>query len=160
MKFAYRRRPDDPERLEVEVTPLPGEEERFCVRVGDKAFELAARLLHRVAWLKQGGEILLQYEGREYRLYDAAGQRPPAPPASDGQVRAPMAGKIVRVCVQAGERVQAGDVLVILEAMKMEQPLTAPHDGVVQEVRCTAGEQVSAGSTLVLLAPAAASHSP
>jgi propionyl-CoA carboxylase alpha chain len=62
-----------------------------------------------------------------------------------------MPGKVVDVLVQPGARVQAGDLLLLLEAMKMEHRLTAPADGVVREVRVSTGEQVANGAVLIVL---------
>ncbi|ARB30708.1 acetyl/propionyl/methylcrotonyl-CoA carboxylase subunit alpha [Pseudomonas tolaasii] len=61
---------------------------------------------------------------------------------SSGMVKAPMDGAIVEVRVSAGENVVKGQLLVVLEAMKMEHPLTAGIDGVVKGVQVTAGDQV------------------
>jgi urea carboxylase len=62
-----------------------------------------------------------------------------------------IAGNLWQVQVEAGATVQAGDVLVILESMKMEIPLTAPRDGVVREVRVQPGSPVRAGQRVVVL---------
>ncbi len=69
----------------------------------------------------------------------------------EGGCSAPMPGRIIDVRVRAGDRVHRGDVLVILEAMKMEHEVRAPTDGVVREVRVEVGQQVEAGSLLVVL---------
>jgi biotin carboxyl carrier protein len=58
----------------------------------------------------------------------------------------------VNVLVQPGARVAKGDVLVMLEAMKMELPVKAPRDGVVRAIRCQPGELVQPGVDLVELA--------
>ncbi len=68
-------------------------------------------------------------------------------------VSSPMTGKVVVVNVAAGDTVSAGDVLVVVEAMKMEQPLAAPRDGVVAKVSCAVGDLVDGGVDLVVLAP-------
>jgi len=65
------------------------------------------------------------------------------------EVRAPLTGKVIKVSVSAGEQVEVDQVLVILEAMKMEYRLTAPRSGAVDEVRCNEGELVDQGATLV-----------
>ena len=75
--------------------------------------------------------------------------------ATPGGLIAPMPGKVVDVLVQPGARVQAGDLLLLLEAMKMEHRITAPTAGFVSEVRVTAGEQVENGAVLVVLAESA-----
>ncbi len=66
-------------------------------------------------------------------------------------VRAPMTGKVVKLLVQPGETVAEGDVLVILEAMKMEYRLSAPHAGTVEDVHCQEGELVDLGKVLIKL---------
>jgi biotin carboxyl carrier protein len=73
--------------------------------------------------------------------------------AADPDVRAPMTGRIVAVKVQPGDAVNSGDVLVTLEAMKMEYRLAAPMAGVVKEVKCAPNTRVEIGALLVMLAP-------
>jgi acetyl-CoA/propionyl-CoA carboxylase biotin carboxyl carrier protein len=83
---------------------------------------------------------------------------PAASPGGAGQVTAPMQGTVVRVAVKEGQVVAQGDLLVVLEAMKMEQPLSAPCAGVVMGLNATAGERVSAGHVLCTVVPAPADH--
>jgi acetyl-CoA/propionyl-CoA carboxylase, biotin carboxylase, biotin carboxyl carrier protein len=69
-----------------------------------------------------------------------------------GEVSAsPMQGTIVKVAVADGDAVQAGDLVVVLEAMKMEQPLTAHRSGTVQGLTADVGATVTSGSTLCLI---------
>jgi propionyl-CoA carboxylase alpha chain len=74
--------------------------------------------------------------------------------ASGGGCAAPMPGRVVKVLVAEGQAVAAGAPLVILEAMKMEQTLTAPTAGTVRALRCAVGDLVEAGAPLVDLEPA------
>ncbi|HLK45176.1 MAG TPA: biotin/lipoyl-containing protein, partial [Acidimicrobiales bacterium] len=60
------------------------------------------------------------------------------------------------VAVSEGDEVSQGDVLVVLEAMKMEHSIRAPHDGTVDAVLVKAGDQVEGGAVLVVVAPLAA----
>ena len=71
--------------------------------------------------------------------------------AAPGVVAAPMPGSILDVLVQVGAKVQAGDTVVKLEAMKMENDLQAAVSGVVQEVRVSKGDNVSVGEVLVVV---------
>lgn len=71
--------------------------------------------------------------------------------AGEHGIESHIAGNLWQVQVEPGARVKAGDVLVILESMKMEIPLTAPRDGVVKEVRVQPGSPVRAGQRVVVL---------
>lgn len=77
----------------------------------------------------------------------------PAAPAAAGSVSvdAPMPGNILDIKVSNGASVKAGDVLLILEAMKMENEIVAPQDGTVASVNVNKGDTVEAGQTLVSL---------
>jgi propionyl-CoA carboxylase alpha chain len=68
-----------------------------------------------------------------------------------GSLTAPMPGTVVRVNAEPGAQVAAGDVLLVLEAMKMEHPVRATVDGAVSEVLVAAGQQVDAGAVLVVV---------
>ena len=72
-----------------------------------------------------------------------------APVAGGEPVKAPMPGNILDVKVAAGASVKAGDVLVILEAMKMENEIVAPQDGTVASINVHKGDTVNSGDTLV-----------
>jgi acetyl-CoA carboxylase biotin carboxyl carrier protein len=67
------------------------------------------------------------------------------------QVAAHITGTVVRIEKQVGDAVQPGDVLVILESMKMEMPLEAEAAGTVREVRCREGQAVAEGEVLLVL---------
>ncbi len=71
--------------------------------------------------------------------------------AGDAVVTCPMPGTILSVNIKAGDSVKEGDVMLILEAMKMENEILAPMDGVVSQVSVTAGSAVNTGDTLVVL---------
>jgi acetyl-CoA/propionyl-CoA carboxylase biotin carboxyl carrier protein len=107
-------------------------------------------------------ELLLEVEGRrvEVRIFDQRRDSAPKPPSRHSAhhegtvhsiVTAQMQGTILRVLVEPGQEIQAGDVICILEAMKMENAIPAPREGVVSEVRISAGQVVQAGDTLVVL---------
>jgi 3-methylcrotonyl-CoA carboxylase alpha subunit len=69
----------------------------------------------------------------------------------DANVRAPMPGRVVQISAASGDAVEADDVLVILEAMKMEYRLRAPRRGRVADCNCKEGDLVDLGETLVTL---------
>lgn len=75
----------------------------------------------------------------------------PADAVRAGSLLAPMPAVVVSVSVSAGQTVSKGDVVAVLEAMKMQHTLTAPTDGVVAEVNATPGAQVAAGAVLAVI---------
>ena len=79
----------------------------------------------------------------------AAAPKAAAGAAGAVTVKAPMPGNILDVKVAAGASVKAGDVLVILEAMKMENEIVAPQDGTVASVNVHKGDTVNSGDVLV-----------
>jgi geranyl-CoA carboxylase alpha subunit len=88
-----------------------------------------------------------------------------APPRSDrrggsGRVTAAMHGLVVKLAVQPGQAVRRGELLLAIEAMKMEHRIEAPVDGTVTEVGVSQGLQVAPGRLLVSIEPAAAAGSP
>ena len=94
------------------------------------------------------------YEGeyREFRL-DRASSTGTSHGVHDGEIEAPMPGKVTAVEVKKGEKVEKGQRLLTLEAMKMEHALTAPFDGTVVELNARAGAQVTEGQMLVKVEP-------
>ncbi len=82
----------------------------------------------------------------------AAAAEPAAKAAVEGeQVKSPMPGTIVKVNVSAGQSVKNGDVLAVLEAMKMENEIMAPHDATIAQVLVDAGTKVDSGTPLLVL---------
>lgn len=86
----------------------------------------------------------------------AAPAAPAAPaakaPAGAQAINAPMPGTILAVNVKPGQAVKRGDVLVVLEAMKMENEIMAPNDGTVGTVNVAKGQSVQSGAALLTLA--------
>jgi propionyl-CoA carboxylase alpha chain len=78
----------------------------------------------------------------------------PADAVASGSLLAPMPGTVVAVKVAAGDEVAAGDVVLVLEAMKMQHTVTAPHDGAVTEINVEPGSQVASGEVLAVVAGA------
>ena len=76
---------------------------------------------------------------------------PAAAPAGATTVEAPMPGKILNIKVSEGQAVKFGEVVVIMEAMKMETEIVAPADGTVSKILVKAGDPVDTGAALVAL---------
>ncbi len=68
-----------------------------------------------------------------------------------GQVTVPMQGTIVKVLVAVGDAVEAGDAVCVLEAMKMENNITAERSGTITDVKVAAGDTVGAGDVVVVI---------
>ncbi|MDQ1558790.1 MAG: hypothetical protein QOD32_1850 [Pyrinomonadaceae bacterium] len=99
------------------------------VQIGDEVFQVRLVDLRRLGGARGAGA-------------EASGR---------AQVAASMPGKVVRVLVEVGAQVEAGDGLVVVEAMKMQNELKSPKGGAVVEVRAEAGATVNAGDVLVVV---------
>jgi acetyl/propionyl-CoA carboxylase alpha subunit len=103
-------------------------------------------LVHRV-----GAQTYVDASNGSSALSEVPRFGQPDKAAPTGSLLAPMPGLVLRVLADVGATVAAGQPLVVLEAMKMEQTVTAPADGVVAELRAKAGEQVAAGQILAVV---------
>ena len=119
---------------------------------GDIAAEVDGRAIRAVvavdgatsAWLADGNEIAVVDERLRGRAHAAA--------AAPGLLLAPMHGRVTQVRVEVGAAVEAGALLLVVEAMKMEHEIRAPHAGRVAAMNVRAGEQVSARQPLAEIA--------
>ena len=107
---------------------------------------------YRVAVAHNGTERLVAIAGEVYSFVAESGASATnVATVVSPEVTAPMPGKVLEVLVRAGDRVEPGDGLLLLEAMKMESRLTAEAAGTVAEVRVTAGDMVVGGQVLIAL---------
>jgi 3-methylcrotonyl-CoA carboxylase alpha subunit len=97
----------------------------------------------------------LASNGRRAASRHAAPTRRRAAASAGGAITAPMPATVIKVQVQPGAAVKKGDIVVVLEAMKMEHVLEAPHAGVIVEICVAVGDQVQGGAQLIVLGPAA-----
>jgi biotin carboxyl carrier protein len=107
--------------------------------------------------VREGGAAEVSVGARAYdvRLTDpkhlrGAGAAGPQD-AGRAQVKAPMPGKVVRVLVETGQAVEAGQALIVVEAMKMQNELKSPKAGTVTELRAATGATVNAGDVLAVI---------
>jgi propionyl-CoA carboxylase alpha chain len=100
---------------------------------------------------RHGEHLYVQTTRGTVRLHELPRFHVPGDAGPAGGLNAPMPGAVLDVRVAAGDRVAAGQMLVVLEAMKMEHHIKAPTDGVVAEVRVAAGQQVDNGALLLVI---------
>jgi len=67
------------------------------------------------------------------------------------EILAPMAGKIIKILVKVGDKVAEDDIILTLDAMKMENPMVAPVDGVVKEIRVKENDEVEPDDVMIVL---------
>jgi len=165
-------RAGDSREIDVEVISRDGAVVR--IRIGDR--ELAAEFKPST-----DGSGVLMIDGRRYPVFSARGRDSilvsvgpasfefkPAEAASRRRARglaatevtAPMPGKILKVLVRDGDLVDAGQPLVVIEAMKMETTLAAESAAMVKQVRVEEGQTVDHGAVLIELSPPPASSGP
>ncbi len=100
-----------------------------------------------------GQRLWVHINGKTF-VYETSGSKKRKTSAGEADKRdiaAPMPGKITDVLVKPDDRVSKGQVLVVMEAMKMEYTLKAERDGIIAEIRCSVGGQVNAGDILICL---------
>lgn len=138
-------------------------------QVGDRLYELevarpeaGAYLLfignevyEALAWAEDGGGLRIKLRDRIFqaKLIDRKQRRGAADHGLEGQqpIIAPMPGKVVRVLRAAGDEVVAGQGVVVVEAMKMQNEIKSPKDGRVSEVRVSEGVTVTANQVLAMV---------
>jgi biotin carboxyl carrier protein len=157
----------------AETVDITGGQGRYRVALGDRVWDVDARfvsptlcslLVDGVSYVAEvtddDGAQIVGLEGETYPIEvdepvrHSIRTRAGGVSAAGGQlVKAPMPGKISHVAVRRGDRVERGDTLVVVEAMKMENELKAAVAGTVSDVRVTAGQPVNPGDVLVIVEP-------
>ena len=118
----------DGQSFEINVTPSP--DGKLKLQTGTQEF--TAEVIDPRAW-----------SGRRHSDVEAEGRQ---------QIVAPMPGKVVRLLVKAGDHVEAGQGLLVVEAMKMQNEIRSPKSGIVERVLATEGQPVNAGEVLCVVA--------
>jgi biotin carboxyl carrier protein len=115
------------ESHEVRIAPAPD----GALKIQTGSQEFTAEVVDPRAW-----------SGRRHGHVEAEGRQ---------QIVAPMPGKVVRVLVKAGDAVESGQGLLVVEAMKMQNEIRSPKSGVVERVLATEGQPVNAGEVLCII---------
>ena len=130
----------EPEPLAPTATPAAGAAESYQVVVDGHAYSVT---------VSAGGEVT--HVGPAAAAPVAAASAPAAPSAGGQAVPAPLAGTIFKVLVSEGQAVSSGDVIMVLEAMKMETEVRAPVSGAIQTINVKEGDTVQVGDSLLTL---------
>jgi biotin carboxyl carrier protein len=132
----------------IVFTAQPLDAGRWLIQLGQRQI---------VAYIETSGEArYVQVDGERFTLnaVNPQAQRRRTGTAAGGDLTAQMPGQVREVRVSEGDAVQAGDTLVVLEAMKMEIRVSAPADGTVKKLHVKTGDVVERGQRLIELAEA------
>ena len=122
-------------------------------RVGDERFEVMPENVGQAEVKNEAGMSKDKLEKKStYQKPVAAASLSPNPALSGNALTAPLPGTIIEVFVKAGERVEAGQVVVIIEAMKMKNSIRSVYSGSVSEVLVSAGQSVAHKQALIKFA--------
>ena len=128
---------DDP----TEVVPL-----------GNGRYQVTRGTKRTIAFAVAGRDTWVFLDGRTYIVSDTPDGSPRRSRVDEqGALTAPMPATVLKINATTGQQVRRNDVVIVLEAMKMELPIRSPRDGVVKAIRCEAGELVQPGTTLLEL---------
>jgi acetyl/propionyl-CoA carboxylase alpha subunit len=136
---------------EIELSPSAEAEvfawkDRLMVRTPDGTNSAVA--------VKTGDAVHVSYKGHIYVVEKARSGQAGAASGGSGELRAPMPGLIVEVFVKLGAKVESGEKIFVLEAMKTQQAFAAPFAGTVEKLTAEKGKQVSDGELLATIEPA------
>ncbi|MGB0844284.1 MAG: acetyl/propionyl/methylcrotonyl-CoA carboxylase subunit alpha [Alphaproteobacteria bacterium] len=124
---------------------------KHLVLRNNRSWRVDGELQKLVAFEKLGDLIFMALDDKQHELSQIHAASALANLASGGEVRAPMHGLLLEVCVEVGDAVAAGDKVAVLEAMKMQHELCAEIDGEVTEIGFETGTQVKADDLLVVV---------
>ena len=153
------------------VVDIVGDGGRYRVSIGDEVWEVDARCTapgvysllidgasYAAGVIDRDGTSVVEVSGESYEIAveeqsrHSVRSRGAGGAARSRTLTAPLPGKISRVAVRPGDMVAAGDTLIVIEAMKMENEFKATGAGTVAEVRVTPGQLVNAGDVLIVMA--------
>ena len=143
MSFRYERGADETLRRDFSIEPAG--QRRFSVLAGGRSYEVT--LLSSGEISVNGRTFLVEvFDPRALRSRERAGE-------SQGRQKivASMPGRVIRVLVELNQKVKAGQGLIVVEAMKMQNEMKSPQAGTVVEVKTAPGAAVTAGEVLVVI---------
>jgi len=129
---------------------------RFSLLIGEKSYEVFARRINKPGGKGYSYEIVVAGQRFEVDVEDErekalTGSIQAVHESGEALVRAPMPGLVLGIPMEPGAKVQRGQTVVVLEAMKMDNDLASPIEGTVKEVRVSKGQTVNQGDVLVVV---------
>jgi biotin carboxyl carrier protein len=122
------------------------------VSLGNGRYQLTQGSARRIAFAAPARDTWVFLDGHTYLVSDtAAGSQRRSHVDEQDALTAPMPASVLAIHVAQGQRVERNQIVMVLEAMKMELPIRSPRDGVVRSVGCQVGELVQPGATLLEL---------
>jgi acetyl/propionyl-CoA carboxylase alpha subunit len=152
--YALHRRTDERPMLQVDGLPLGGQVELVSATPGEVSLRIdGVARSYRVHRVPTGDGVWVYVDGPDgsAALRELPRFADPNAAASAGSLLAPMPGTVIQVLADPGSSVEAGQALIVLEAMKMEHTVAAPVDGVVGQISVAAGQQVETGRVLAVV---------
>lgn len=123
---------------------------KFNIKVNGTAYEVEVEEV-KTAAPAPAAKPAAKPEAAPAPAASAAAPAPAQVGAGDTAVSAPMPGKVVKIVAQAGQQVKKGDVVLILEAMKMQNEISAPADGTIKSINVAAGQGVKIGEVMAVI---------
>ena len=137
--------------VDASLSNVPGTSVRHLLIDGRSHTMLAEPGARAGTWKIDSGDLRLVADAVDERTRTIREMGGGADEEAERSVQAPMPGLVVKVEVEVGQAVTAGQGVLVVEAMKMENELKAPADGVIAEIRVAAGETVEKGAVLIVL---------
>ena len=119
----------------------------YKIKIGDKVYEVELEAVSEKEGKIEASKPETIKEEKPEKTEDKVAEQK----AGNIKVEAPMQGLVVGVNVSPGQKVKAGETLIVLEAMKMENPIVAPVDGTVEGIHISKGDTVETGALLISL---------
>ena len=141
----------DGKEVHAELRTITGTPIRHLM-VGNRSYTIVVERLEQKGWwsLSRDGRSL-DVEALDERTRTIREMAGDSAVEAEKSIKAPMPGLVVRVQVEVGQQVSAGQGVIVVEAMKMENELKAPADGVVAAIEVAPGQPVEKGATLIVL---------
>ena len=120
---------------------------------GDRLIVKTERGAETAVAVKVGDLLFVSFRGQVFEVRERQVKARSVTFTSSKELRAPMPGQIIAVLHREGSEVLSGATVIVLEAMKTQQPLRAPYDGVVTRIEAKVGDQVTDGQLLAIIEP-------